>query len=216
MKTVFRVFAIATAVLLVGCQSVPEPVVQAPACPELEVQECPRCEILECPEPRVLERLVVQPAPPASVPDLQPRTGGKLDLPIIGSVERVHLEYPGLHLEGLMDTASELTTLRVSEIQLVEKDGQQHVLYTLTDPATGEAHGMDSPLQRRTALKWADGSSLRAHIVRLWLTLGETRARVEVALAEREDMAYPLLVGRNLLTDVAIVDVSQRHTLGAP
>lgn len=216
MTTGFRVFAIAAAFLVVGCQSVPEPVVEMPVCAKPEVIECPRCEIFECPVPRVLERVVTQPVPPASPPESRPCTGGKLDLPIIGSIEWVHLEYPGITLEALMDTAVELTVLQVSDIQMVEKDGQQHVLYAISDPGTGESHAMDSPLQRRTVLKWADGSTLRAHIVRLWVTLGETRNRVEVALSERGDMAFPLLVGRNLLTDVAIIDVSQRHTLGTP
>lgn len=210
-----RVFAIAATCFVVGCQSLPEPVAQSPACPEPEVPACPPCEIFECPEPRVVERLVVQPAAPVEPEQARPRTGGELDLPIIGRVEFLQLEYPGIQLEGLMDTAAELTTLGVADIQLVEKDGQQHVLYALTDPATGEVHPMDSPLQRRATLKLGDGSSVRAYIVRLWLTLGENRARVEVALSERTDMLAPLLVGRNFLTDVAIVDVSQRHTLDA-
>lgn len=216
MTDVVRLVAIAAVALLAGCQSVPEPVVSTPACPEPEIPACPPCEIFECPEPRVLERLVQQPAPPAPPPRPQPRTGGALNLPIIGSVEYVQLEDPGLRLEGLMNTAAELTALRARDIQVVEKDGQQHVLYTLVDPATEGLHNMDSPLQRRATLQLADGSSRRVHIVRMWMTLGDNRVRVEVALVDSESMPYPVVAGRNLLTDVAIVDVSQRHTLASP
>lgn len=216
MTAVFKVTALVATLLVVGCQSVPEPVADGPVCPEPRVPECPRCEIFECPEPRVLERYVVRPAPPPPAADTRPRTGGELDLPIIGVVEYVHLESIGLRLEGLMDTAEELTILQATDIQLVEKDGQRHVQYRLTDPATEEVHPMDSTLRRRATLSGAGGDSLRAYVVMLWLVLGDTRTKVEVALVEREEMPYPLRVGRNLLTDVAIVDVSQRHTQDTP
>jgi hypothetical protein len=51
----------------------------------------------------------------------------------------------------------------------------------------------------------------RRYVVRMWLTLGDIRSRVDVTLSDREDFEYPLLVGRNFLVDSAIVDVSRQH-----
>jgi hypothetical protein len=51
------------------------------------------------------------------------------------------------------------------------------------------------------------------YVVTLWLTLGKNKDEVEVNLTDRSAFDYQLLVGRNLLTDRAIVDVSLRHTL---
>jgi hypothetical protein len=98
-------------------------------------------------------------------------------------------------------------------VRLLEKDGQRHANYTLVDPVTGEEHEIEALVRHRVSTQHADGSTTRNHVVQMWLTLGENRTRVEVGLSERTDMPYPLVVGRNLLTDVAIVDVSRRHTL---
>lgn len=214
MFALFKASVAASVLVLAGCQSildvVPEP---APTCPTIEPQECPVCEVQQCPEPVVIERIVVQPAPaPEPVPE-RPDTGGELDLPIIGRVEFVQVEPPGLRLEGLIDTAAAVSTIRASDISLLEKDGKRYVSYTLLDPDTGEAHTLESLLRRRSMVQHADGTSTRNYVVLMWLALGDIRARVEVMLSEQAGMAYPLRVGRNLLTDFAIVDVSRQHTL---
>jgi hypothetical protein len=47
----------------------------------------------------------------------------------------------------------------------------------------------------------------------MWVTLGETRSRIDVNLTDRTNFEYPVLIGRNFLTDSLIVDVSRHHTL---
>lgn len=198
-------------ILLAACQTVPEAVVvDSSNCPVIKQPiACPVCEVVQCPEPEVIERIVLQTAPPPPDRD-SARTAGELELPVIGTVEYVVIEPPGLRLEALMDTAVDLTTIRADNIRTVEKDGNRYVLYTLLDPETGAAYDMETRLRRRTAV-WPGGD--KQYVVLMWLALGDYRARVEVALSDRPDQAYPLLVGRNLLTDVAIIDVSRKHTL---
>jgi hypothetical protein len=50
-------------------------------------------------------------------------------------------------------------------------------------------------------------------VVRLSVGLGETRARIDVALADRKKFEHRVLIGRNFLIDTAIVDVSRQHLL---
>lgn len=212
MSALLKASAVASVLVLAGCQSIPglepEP---APACPIIEPRECPACEVQQCPEPVVIERIVLQPAP-EPIPE-RPVTGGELDLPIIGRVEFVQVEPPGLRLEGLIDTAAAISTISASDISLLEKDGERYVRYSLLDPDTGEAHLLEAPLRRRSMVQHADGSTTRNYVVLMWLALGDSRARVEVILSAKTGMAYPLRVGRNLLTDFAIVDVSRQHAL---
>jgi hypothetical protein len=47
----------------------------------------------------------------------------------------------------------------------------------------------------------------------MWVTLGKTRSRIDVNLTNRSNFEYPMLIGRNFLTDSLIVDVSRHHTL---
>jgi hypothetical protein len=200
-------------VLLAACQTTPGAVVvDSSNCPVIkEPIACPACEVQRCPEPEVIERVVLQSAPPAPASDrTRTATAGDLDLPVIGTLEYVVIEPPGLRLEAMIDTAADLTTVRAGNIRTVEKDGKRYVLYTLADPETGEEHELETRLRRRAAAQHGEG---RHYVVLMWLALGDYRARVEVGLSDRVDMAYPLRVGRNLLTDVAIVDVSRKHTL---
>lgn len=212
MSLFSRVVTLVSAAALAACQTVPVGDPEVVACPELEAPNCPVCQIEECPAPRVLEKIVLRPAPPPPPPP-PPATAGELDLPIIGVVEFVTVDPPGLRLEAIIDTAAEGTTVAARNVRLLEKDGKRYVNFTLIDPVTGDEHETEALVRRRVSVQHADGSTTRSQVVQMWLTLGDNRTRVEVGLAERTDMPYPLVVGRNLLTDVAIVDVSRRHTL---
>lgn len=207
-----RVAALLAVAVLAGCQTTPGPETRAQACPEVEVPDCPVCQIEECPAPRVLEKIVLRPAPPPPVPQ-PPATAGELNLPIIGALEFVTIDPPGLRLEAIIDTAAEGTTVAARNVRPLEKDGKRYVSYTLVDPLTGDEHEIEALVRRRLSSQYADGSTTRHYVVQMWLAFGDDRTRVEVGLSERTDMPYPLVVGRNLLTDIAIVDVSRRHTL---
>ncbi|MCB1846028.1 MAG: ATP-dependent zinc protease, partial [Halieaceae bacterium] len=55
-----------------------------------------------------------------------------------------------------------------------------------------------------------DGDKQTRYVVKLWISLGESRILADVTLNDR-DMEYPLIVGRNVLVDTMIVDVSRKH-----
>lgn len=173
--------------------------------------DCSTCEPKPCPPPHVVEKVVVKTLEIPQEP--QPATAGELQLPIIGAVEWARIEPPGLRLEARIDTGAETTSIHAEEIALVEIDGKRYVRYVLTDPQSGERHEMETRLRRRVLIRQADNVLDRRFVVRLWVTLGEQRSRIELTLSDRADMEYPLLIGRNMLTDAAVVDVSRRHTL---
>jgi hypothetical protein len=50
-------------------------------------------------------------------------------------------------------------------------------------------------------------------VVKLYITLADSRAPVDVTLNERDNMEYPLQIGRNLLVDTVIVDVSRQQQI---
>ncbi|WP_170287399.1 ATP-dependent zinc protease [Halioglobus maricola] len=192
---------------LSGC-AVFEPPEAAPACPEPVA--CPACEVMQCPEPAVeiVERIVEVPAP---IPP-QASTAGEMHLPIVGAVEWVYVEPAGLRLEARLDTGAETTSIHAENIRLVEKEGKRYVRFIVPDAATGDQVNMELRLRRQVLIKQHSGEPERRYVVRMWLTLGEMRSRVDVTLSDRQVFEYSLLVGRNFLVDTAIVDVSRRHT----
>jgi hypothetical protein len=160
------------------------------------VQQCPDTEVVQ-----------------AVTPEL-PRTAGELNLPIVGAVEWATVEPGNLRMEARIDTGAETSSIHSEDVRLVERDGKRYVYFKLLNPDTGEVVEMEERLRRRVLIKQPDREPERRYVVRLWITLGDTEARVEVSLSDRDVFEYPLLIGRNFLTDVVIVDVSRRHVLG--
>lgn len=215
MGNFWRNSALFPAVLLAGCGLFPiEP--QEPPVPEVVViePECPAVEIPECPEPEVVEKIVVKTVA-AKLPPMA-TTAGKLHLPIIGGVETASVDPSGLVMEARIDTGAETTSIHAEDIRLVERDGKRYVLFSLISPATGDKVPMERRLRRRVRIKQQDTEGESRYVVRLWVTVGKTHSRIDVSLTNRENFEFPLLIGRNFLTDAAIVDVSRKHLAGPP
>jgi len=196
--------------ILSSCSLIPQQSVNN--CPTVEVVELP-VTVPSCPQPKVIERIVTKtvtaPLPPMA------STAGKLHLPIIGAVEWARVEPADLWVELRIDTGADTTSIHAEEIQLIEKDGKRYVSFFLIDAVTGRRHPQELRLRRRVLIKQSGGPDQRRYVVRMWVTVGEIRSRIDVNLTDRGDFEYPLLIGRNFLTDTMIVDVSRHHTMNS-
>jgi hypothetical protein len=201
-----RFITLAGPLLLAACETVtptPPPVAPAASCPEPPEQSCPVCPQVSCPEPQVLEKVVEVPVV---------ATAGELGLLVIGAVEWATVEPGNLRMEARIDTGAETTSIHAENIELVERDGKRYVRFDLLD-GEGGLLPMEVRLRRRVLIKQHDREPERRYVVRMWVTVGEVRSRIDVNLSDREDFEYPLLIGRNFLVDAMVVDVSRQHTL---
>jgi len=194
--------------LLSGCSLIPQQ--SSTSCPKVEIVELPVTE-QTCPKPQIIERIITKTVP-APLPPMA-STAGKLHLPIVGAVEWARVEPAGLWLESRIDTGADTTSMHAEDIQLIEKDGKRYVSFVLIDALTDSRHPQELRLRRRVLIKQSEGPDQRRYVVRMWVTLGETRSRIDVNLTDRTNFEYPLLIGRNFLTDTMIVDVSRHHTM---
>jgi hypothetical protein len=194
--------------LMSGCSLMSSPNWPSSSCP---VPQEPEKMEQQCPAPQVVERVVTK-VVPAKLPPMA-TTAGKMHLPIIGAVEWARVGTSNLLLESRIDTGADTTSIHAENIQLIEKDGRRYVRFILVDSQTGERHEQELRLRRRVLIKQNGGPHDRRYVVRMWVTLGDTRSRIDVNLTDRNGFDYPLLIGRNFLTDSLIVDVSRHHTL---
>jgi len=81
------------------------------------------------------------------------------------------------------------------------------------DPATKKQVDLQRPLRRKIVIKQGGDKKTYRYVVRLHITLADSRAPVDVTLNERDNMDYPLQIGRNLLVDTVIVDVSRQQQI---
>jgi hypothetical protein len=171
------------------------------ACPVFVEKACPVCIEKVCPEP----------AKRSKASALTAR--GELNLPVIGEVEYVTVNPSNIKFEARIDTGAKSSSLHVEDVQLIEREGKPYARFSLFNKKTNKMLTLERPLIRKVLIKQTSGEVERRLVVKLWLTLGKSKDEVDVTLSDRTGFEFPLLIGRNLLTDRAIVDVRLRHTL---
>jgi hypothetical protein len=208
--------ALALSLMLSGCQTLStESEPETVTCPVTEPVVCPVCPVNQCPEPEVIEKVVTQCESPPPV--ACESTQAESRYPVIGDREWALVEPGDLVLEARIDTGAETSSIHAEDIKLIEKDGKRWVRFTLEDPNTGADVPLERRLHRRILVKTkAEGVNDRRYVVRMWVTLGDTRVWLDVSLSDRDDFEFPLLIGRNMLVDNFSVDVSKHHTLTKP
>ena len=213
MNTIRALSLTALAVALAGCQTTPP--VQPQVCPVIEPLVCPVYEEVKCPEPTVIETVITQcEAQPKiqveSIAEPQKYTS-------IGEIEWAFIEPGNVALEARIDTGAETSSIHAEDIQLIEKDGTRWVRFSLTHPETNVKMPLERRLHRRILVKQKAGNlEDRRYVIRMWVTLGDSRTWLDVSLTDRDSFEFPLLIGRNMLMDAFVVDISQRHTLPKP
>ena len=127
----------------------------------------------------------------------------------IGRLEWLWLDSAKTYLKARIDTGARTSSLHAEDIQPFERDGKNWIRFVTR--SKGVPFSMEAPLVKYAKVKQASSeSSDRRPVVVLSVGLGELQEETEFTLANRSKMLYPVLIGRNFIRDMAIVDVSQK------
>lgn len=197
---------LACGVLLAGCaglQDTAPPQPQAPVLPP-EPLVCPEPPPCQCPEP---EKIVVPTPVPQPCPK-QPR-----ELQVFGGIEWVRVGDKELKAKARIDTGAKTSSLHAEDVIEFERDGKRWVRFSFNAEEGQPAESFEEPVVRRVLIKrhGEEVESQRRYVVKLMLAIGPVRELVEVTLNDRSDFEYPVLIGRNFLTDNAVVDVAKKY-----
>jgi hypothetical protein len=136
---------------------------------------------------------------------------------VIGATEYVRIDPPGVVFPSRIDTGAETSSLDGRDIQIFERDGERWVKFHTPHPVTGEILPMELPLSRKARIYQSSSEeSERRPVVELTVTLGRSVQLAEFTLSDRSHLTFPILIGRNVLKDLMIVDVGVSHTLERP
>lgn len=208
--------------VLSGCQlfNAPDPVapavVEAPACPAPpEPEACPEpVEIVrECPALPEPAPIVAAPKPKPVIVDAKPTRVGTNQLLVIGAAEHITLDPPGIKVKARIDTGAETSSLHASNIIPFERDGERWVRFEFSPNEDAETVTIERPLSRRVKIKRHEAESTRRKVVEMRVRLGDIDEEIEVTLTDRSEFNFAMLIGRNFLTDNAVVDVSKTYTI---
>lgn len=150
-------------------------------------------------------------------PQQQPSRGryqGKL---VVGELENVYMPVPGVIYEARIDSGAQTSSLHATNIERFERDGERWVRFEIEDPASEQSITLERKLSRNVRIIQASADEAeRRPVVELPFMIGDHRQTAEFTLNDREQLTYSLLIGRNVLRDVMLVDVGREHATELP
>ena len=129
---------------------------------------------------------------------------------VIGYIETVDL--PEMELFGLdakIDTGADSCSLHCDEMR-VEGDV---VTFLLHDEVHEAYHGkkITLPIHKIKRVKSSNGKSEERVFIKSPIKLGSKTYQAQISLANRENMKYPMLIGRRFLSRHYLIDVSHKY-----
>ncbi|MEZ5560837.1 MAG: RimK/LysX family protein [Pseudomonadales bacterium] len=131
---------------------------------------------------------------------------------VVGEVERVWIDPPKALIVARIDPNAANSSLHAENLVKFERDGDDWVRFDLMlDKKDQQPVTIEREIRRYVRLPQADGSEGSRHpVVTLRVRIGAARETVEFVLGDRPSPDFEMQLGRNFLTDVALVDVGKR------
>lgn len=131
---------------------------------------------------------------------------------VLGWVEKVTVEPWGVEVKAKLDSGALTSSLDARDIKRFEKDGQEWVRFRLRldDESSDEtlSVNLERPLYRSLAVRGAGGRDERPVVV-LEICVGDTRYEEQFSLRDREEMHYPMLLGRRTIGHLGLISVTE-------
>lgn len=155
------------------------------------------------------ERKVVCPQlPVANNAKTQAKEQPQTDKQIVGLREQALIAGLNIVMQARISTNVPNSVVDARNIQMFERNGEEWVRFTIYNPDTKEPHVLERKRLRFQTVQSANPTPDRRPVVEIRFTIGKLTQRGEFILADRSDSEFPILIGRNLLRDVMLVDVS--------
>ena len=131
---------------------------------------------------------------------------------VIGAVEPIYLPPMKSPFLSRIDTGAMTSSLDASDLKRFERDGEKWASFTVINRETGEKHVFEKPISRRLRIKRVGDDEHRV-TVEMDVKMGGEKFKADFSVNTRNDFEYQTLIGRNILSGRAIVDVSVSNTL---
>lgn len=144
-------------------------------------------------------------------PDCPKVTNSLRNKAVVGAVEwaTIDLGNDQLIAKARMDTGAATSSLGATEIAEFERNGKRWVRFKLTDGRT-----ISQKLERFVIIRQAATERNRRPVVNLGVKIGDVTLVGEFTLADRSHLKYEILIGRNVLRDLMVVDVARLYAQG--
>jgi len=112
-----------------------------------------------------------------------------------------------LKLEAKLDTGARTSTLHAEAVETFRRRGRAWVRFT----TSGSGRLIELPTIDRRDVRSSTGHTQERYVVETDLIVGAVSMHIELTLADRSRMRYPMLVGRTALAGRFAVDPARVH-----
>jgi hypothetical protein len=144
-----------------------------------------------------------EPKPFATTP-----TAPLLEKQIVGLKEQILLTGINVTVPARINVNTANSILDARNIQMFERNGEEWVRFTFYNPETQEPVVLERKRIRFQSVNTSTATNERRPVVEMRFMIGRLNQISEFILADRSTSEEPLVLGRNSLRDVMLVDVS--------
>ena len=138
------------------------------------------------------------------------------DRMVVGEIERIRVDPPGMTITARVDTGAQSSSLHAEEITEFERDGDDWVRFNVVND-DDETIAIERPIKKYVRVfQQSDKEGSRRPVVEMRILIGNVRDTFEFTLADRSHLAHAIILGRNFLTDIAVVDVGRQYVQPLP
>lgn len=133
---------------------------------------------------------------------------------VLGEVEKVTIDAIKQSFDARVDTGAATSSLNAVDIEEFERNGKNWVRFHLSDgeKALDDSNWIEAPILRFVKIRQSTNSEVeRRAVIELWVKLGKIHEKAQFTLADRSQMSHPVLLGREFIRDIAVVDVSKKY-----
>ncbi len=138
----------------------------------------------------------------------------KEHLTTIGRQDKVDIpELNLLDIDAKIDTGAYTSSINCSRVKVKTIDGVKTLTFYISGSRIHErkARKFSTTTFEQRKIRSSNGITESRYIIDTVIILFGKKKKVELSLADRSKMKFPILIGRKFLTDKFIVDVGQKN-----
>jgi hypothetical protein len=157
----------------------------------------------------------IEPTPVAVVAVSEPTAASEpRGVVILGAVETVSIAGIEQKFNARVDTGATTSSIDAQNVKEFERNGKKWVKFHVSELENSQGNKLwvEVPVIRYANVRQVNTPEVQKRpVVSIPIQLGELKQNVEFTLSDRSHMDHNVLLGREFLKDIAVVDVSQEH-----
>lgn len=137
---------------------------------------------------------------------------------IIGGREVIFFPELNIALRAKIDTGAKTSSLHATGIQVFEKEAKEWISFTTQTEVEGKTSSVqcEFPVYDHRKVRSSNGQAHWRYVIKLQIQLGSFQEKVELTLADRSKMQYPMLLGRSAMKKHFLVAPGKTYLQGLP